>query len=56
MDSPTEQTVISDAQWRTWFEMGKRREAVAARKKKVAAGIVVSLAAIGSLIYLIAAK
>jgi len=54
--SPTEEAVISDAQWRTWFEMGKRRDAAAARKKKVAAGIVVSLAAIGSMIYFVAAR
>lgn len=56
MDSRTEEAVISDAQWRTWYEMGKRREAATVRKRKVVAGIVVFLASIGSLIYFVAAK
>lgn len=52
MESSPEDTVISEELWRTWSERDKRRERATARRwRRVVAGIVMSLVAIGSAVY-----
>ncbi len=56
MDSSTEDTVISEELWRTWFHQRKRREEAAARKLRAVAGIVMGLVAICVGVYFLVAK
>ena len=51
-----DQTAMHEELWRAWVQKGKLRDAAAARKLKVVAGLVVGLAAAAAAVYLALAK
>jgi len=53
----TEETVISEELWRVWLAKDKRRsEMAAARRLKIVFGIILSLVAIGGIVYFVIPK
>jgi hypothetical protein len=48
--------VLNEQVWRAWIEKGKLRDQAIARRARVLGGIVLSLLACGSAIYLLAVR
>jgi hypothetical protein len=48
--------VLNEKVWRAWIEKGKLRDQAIARRARVLGGIVLSLLACGSAIYLLAVR
>ncbi len=55
-DPENKHAVISEEDWRTWAQLGKRRSEATARKRYRHAGIVVALFAIGVFSYFLAVR
>jgi hypothetical protein len=48
-----DETATTDERWRAWVQKGKLREAAAARKLRVVAGVVIAVLAAATAAYLI---
>jgi hypothetical protein len=55
-DPHNNHAVISEELWRTWAQLGKRRDEATARKRYRHAGLIVALFAIGVFSYFLAVR